>query len=240
MPRWHGFVYRRFDYASVSSAPERRRQRRRVRLETGHRRRRDRPRAGRRATVSERRAVGRRRLLLPRAAAHGGPDTGNRGAVGADVGGRHAGVDAPADVRVSRRGSPRIRRAAQCGRDAGRLRRRQRSGGCPRGRVSADRACRGRAARWRRIASRPRGRLARTTGRIKRCCRISCTAPDTHSSRTPGAAWASGRSATGGSTTTSASTCPPACMLERVCRDDPRSEHRRRNAVRGHEGTKSR
>ena len=70
-----------------------------------------------------------------------------------------------------------------------------------------------------RTASRRRGRRARTTGRIRRCCRISSIARDIGLPTTRQTNWASGASATGGSITTSGSTSRPASMPEPVSRD---------------------
>ena len=102
---------------------------------------------------------------------------GQRRPVGADVGRHDAAVDAPADVRVSRRRSRRRTatartrtRRSSASRSAARRR--------TRGRPSiATSSRRGRRARWPRTASRRTGRRAGTTGRIRRCCRISCIAP---------------------------------------------------------------
>ena len=217
LPRWDGFFYHKFDYAAYPPHLN-------VSVNAGEY-------AWKPVIVaevvervagperSERRAVGRCRLLLPRAPADRRPDQRDGRLVGPPVARRHAGVDPSADVRASRRGRRRVRRQTATPMRRWSGSRSARPPPPPARRCIGISSCRGRRARWSRTASRRPARPARTTGRIRRCCRISSIGPGTRSSTTRRASWPSAASATGGSTTTSGSMSRRGCTPEPVSRD---------------------
>ena len=188
------------------AAHERRGQRRRVCVETGHRL--GGCRAGAAGRHAGRRAVERRRIVLSHARADRGTRAIQSGTMGPRLERHHAAVDPSADVRTAARGSVGVRRSAERRRDARRVCDRAPVGGRPRARVSR---------RHRPLEKRGDGKgLHRAAGFVAQeppagsgaARPISSTRPGSASRPTRGRRSAFAANATAGSTSTSASRCP--------------------------------